>query len=186
MLSPIPELPGSTVRPVWGGVDSNLFYLYIHLCELCALVNIMKIQFSKMDTEKQKQNHRCTSYERPMEYKHDSDTCISLHVVFSGVGRATGHGGVTEEGGRAGWEEIRFILQLIKPDNREHRLWIPQVRVARSEETLSHRHTHICIIEPSQGGGVCVKQFPSQRSVSPRSNSTLQPSSVSEREWTHC
>lgn len=69
----------------------------------------MKIQFSKMDTEKQKQNHRCTSYERPAEYKHDSDTCISLHVVFSGVGRATGHGGVTEDGGREGERDERKL-----------------------------------------------------------------------------
>lgn len=61
----------------------------------------MKIQFSKMDTETQKQNHQCTSY----EYKQHSDTCISLHVVFSGVGRATGHGGVAKDGGREGGRE---------------------------------------------------------------------------------
>lgn len=46
---------------ILGGIYSNGFCLYIHLCELRALVNLMEIQFSKMDTEKQKQNQQCTS-----------------------------------------------------------------------------------------------------------------------------
>lgn len=69
----------------------------------------MKIHFSKMDTEKQKQNHKCASYEQPTVYKHESDTCISLYVVFSGVGRATEHGGVTEDGGREGKRDERKL-----------------------------------------------------------------------------
>lgn len=92
----------------------------------------------------------------PTVHEHHSDTCILLHILFSGVGGVWEIGESLGRGGReeAGGEEIGFILRLINLDNREHhvsgrrgiyRSHGPMWPAVKRRLYRTHTHTHIII-----------------------------------------